>query len=217
MKALPSLYTSRLGPLNRRRYDQRPADAVLRDPCLTGWDRGEARTPSPDARSLALARLEAALFLADEPLTLRRLAEVAGLKEGTEARRLLAQLQDHLQSASSSFQIEEIAGGFQLLTGAVYQLWLARLRRPGHIARLTPALLETLTVVAYRQPLTRADVEAIRGVDCGEMLRLLMEYGLVRALGRQATLGRPQLYGTAKMFLQAMGLKSLEGLRPLEE
>jgi len=160
--------------------------------------------------------LEAALFSADEPLTIRRLTEVAGLKDATETRHRLAQLREHLKSSAAPFGIEEIAGGFQLLTGAAYLPWLGRLRRPGHAARLTPALMETLTVLAYKQPLTRADLDGIRGVDCGELLKSLVERGLVRTAGRQNSLGRPQLYGTSKHFLELFGFDTLGELSPLE-
>src|SRR5204862_3139685 len=102
--------------------------------------------------------------------------------------------------------------GFQLLTRSEFHPWLARLRRSSNELRLTPAARETLAIVAYRQPIMRADIEAIRGVQCGEILRLLMEKGLVRIAGRHDSLGRPVLYGTTKKFLQVFGLRSLRDL-----
>src|SRR5262249_14408476 len=102
--------------------------------------------------------------------------------------------------------------GYQLLTRAELHPWLARLRRGGGELKLTPALREALTIVAYRQPITRADVEGIRGVQSGEALRQLMEKGLVRLAGRDDSLGRPVLYATTKKFLQAFGLKGLRDL-----
>lgn len=171
----------------------------------------------PATRTASLARLEAALFLAEEPLTVRRLTEVASSKDATETRRLLTQLTEHLQSAGSAFHIEEIAGGFQFLTAAACHLWLSRLRPAGHMARLPPALLETLTVLAHKQPLTRADLDGVRGVDCGDQLRVLLERGLARTMGRQDSLGRPQLYGTSKLFLQVFGFKGLDELAPAGE
>src|SRR5207237_5142591 len=95
--------------------------------------------------------------------------------------------------------------------------WLGRLRRGAAEVRLSPAARETLAVVAYRQPVTRADVEAVRGVQCGEVLRQLMEKGLVRIAGRDDSLGRPVLYGTTKKFLQVFGLKSLRELPHAEQ
>jgi segregation and condensation protein B len=123
----------------------------------------------------------------------------------------LQQLYDRDQTA---FQVEELAGGYQLLTRAVFHPWLPRLRRSGVEVLLTPAARETLAIVAYRQPIARADVEAIRGVQSSEVLRQLMEKGLVRIAGRDDSLGRPHLYGTTRKFLQLFGLKSLKDLPP---
>jgi len=166
----------------------------------------------PLARSPRLALIEAALLLADEPLPPRKLAQVAGLQDGREARKLVLQLQALYQQEGSAFQVEELAGGFQLLTRAEFYPWLARQRRPGGDLKLTPAARETLAIIAYRQPIMRADIEAIRGVQCGEVVSLLMDRQLVRIAGRDDSLGRPILYGTTKRFLQWMGLKSLDDL-----
>src|SRR5439155_21671052 len=117
----------------------------------------------------------------------------------------------------AAFQVEELAGGFQLLTRAEYHRWLGGLRRAGAEVRLTGPARETLAIVAYRQPIMRADVEAIRGVHCGDTLRLLMERGLVRIAGRDDSLGRPVLYGTTKKFMQLFGLKSLKALPHAEQ
>ena len=128
----------------------------------------------------------------------------------------MARLQALYEQDGSAFQVEELAGGWQLLTKPEYHPWLSRLRRAGAEARLTPALRETLTIVAYRQPVTRADLDAVRGVQSGDMLRQLMERGLVRIAGRDDSLGRPQVYGTTKKFLQAFGFKTIRDLPPAE-
>jgi segregation and condensation protein B len=169
------------------------------------------------ARDARLALVEAALFAADEPLNARRLASVAALADGNEARRLVRKLQMLYDKDGTAFQVEEIAGGFQLLTRPEYHPWLLRLRRASNELRLSPAARETLAIVAYRQPIMRTDIEAIRGVQCGELLRLLMEKGLVRIAGRHDSLGRPVLYGTTKKFLQVFGLKSLQDLPQVEQ
>lgn len=168
-------------------------------------------------RDAPLALIEAALLAADEPLTLRRLGAAAGLLEGAEVRRLLQRLQAFYEQDRTAFQIEELAGGFQLLTRPEHHPWLARLRRAGNELRLSAAARETLAIVAYRQPITRADVEAIRGVQSADMLHQLMEKGLVRISGRDESLGRPVLYATTKKFLQAFGLRSLRDLPQAEE
>jgi segregation and condensation protein B len=162
-----------------------------------------------------LARLEAALFAADEPLPPRRLATAAGIENLAQLRELLDQLRALYDADGSAFQIEEVAGGFQLLSRPEYHAWLARLRKSTPETRLSGAARETLTIVAYRQPITRADVESIRGVQSGDVLRQLMERGLVRIAGRDTSLGRPVLYGTTKKFLQLYGLKSLRDLPPV--
>jgi len=174
--------------------------------------RAEAGPQGPGARDPLLAAVEAALFVADEPLAPRRLAQAARLADAAEARRLVRRLRELYEEGGSAFQVEEVAGGYQLLTRPEFHPWLARLRRAGNELRLSAAARETLAIVAYRQPIGRADVEAIRGVQCGELLRLLMEKGLVRIAGRDESLGRPVLYGTTKKFLQAFGLKSLRDL-----
>ena len=168
-------------------------------------------------REARLAWVEAALLAADEPLTLRRLAAAAGVADASEARRLVERLQALYEQDGTAFQVEELAGGFQLLTRAAYHPWLARLRRAGNEVRLTTAARETLAIVAYRQPITRADVEAIRGVQSGDMLHQLMEKGLVRITGREDSLGRPVLYGTTRKFLQLFGLRSLRDLPQAQE
>jgi segregation and condensation protein B len=156
--------------------------------------------------------VEAALVAADEPLTTRRLAAVAALEDASEARRLVRKLQSLYEQEGSAFQVEELAGGFQLLTRPQYHPWLARLKRSGLDLRLSSAARETLAIVAYRQPIMRADIETVRGVQCGDVLRMLMEKGLVRIAGRHDSLGRPVLYGTTKKFLRVFGLRSVKDL-----
>jgi segregation and condensation protein B len=204
-----------LGPLARPAAHRPPVDRRL--PLAYRLRPDEAAAPAGElARDPPLALIEAALLAADEPLTTRKLALAAGLPDGSAARRLVRKLQGLYDKDGTAFQVEEVAGGFQLLTRPEYQRWLAQLRRGGHELRLTAAARETLAVVAYRQPLTRADVEEVRGVRCTEMLHLLMEKGLVRITGRDDSLGRPVLYGTTRKFLQLFGLKSLKDLPQAE-
>ena len=159
-----------------------------------------------------LARTEAILFLAKEPLGSRKLSRYANLADGTEARTLVSQLNHHYRMWSAPFRVEVVAGGFQLRTRPEFSPWLTRLRHiPKPVGLSTPAI-ETLAVVAYRQPVPRAEVEAIRGVACGEILRQLMEHDLVRVGGRSEELGRPYLYVTTKSFLLRFGLKHIDDL-----
>ncbi len=159
-----------------------------------------------------LRRLEAVLFLANEPLTSRRLAQLASLADGTQARTLIGQLNQTYDAGARAFRVEEVAGGYQLRTRPEFSRWIRRMVGAPPEIRISGPSLETLAVVAYRQPVLRTEIEAIRGVQCGEILRQLMERGMVRIVGRSQELGRPFLYGTTRNFLQIFGLRSLDEL-----
>ncbi len=163
-------------------------------------------------RSEGLARLEAVLFLAREPLGTRRLAQLTGLADGTAARTLVRALNRLYDVEGCAFRAVEVAGGFQLMSRPRFAPWLRRLHAAQAEVRLSGPAMETLALVAYRQPVLRPEIEAIRGVQCGEILRQLMERDLVRIAGRSEELGRPFLYGTTRLFLQVFGLRHLEEL-----
>ncbi len=175
---------------------------------------GEPPTEIPDpwARDERAARLEAVLFLAREPINTRKLAQLAALADGTEARTLIRRLNRSYDESGSAFRAEELAGGFQLMSRPAFGPWLRRLAQSPVEIRLSAPAQETLAVVAYRQPVLRAEIEAIRGVDCGEILRQLMDRDLVRTAGRAHELGRPYWYATTKRFLQVFGLRHLDDL-----
>jgi len=158
------------------------------------------------------SRLEAVLFLAREPLSLRKLAQLANLTDGTEARTLLASLQARYDERQCAFQVAQVAGGYQLLSRREFATWLRGHSAGEHEIRLSAPALETLVVVAYRQPVLRTEVEAIRGVACGEILRQLLERDLLRIVDRSEELGRPLRYGTTKRFLEVFGLSNLDEL-----
>lgn len=177
------------------------------------------RSGEPISRPLSAAtnvsrrsRLEAVLLVAREPLALRKLAQLANLTDGTEVRTLIAELRARYDKRGCAFQVEQVAGGYQLLTRPKFAHWLRPLAGAEEEIRLSPPALETLAVVAYRQPVLRAEVEAVRGVGCGEILRLLMDRDLLRIVGRSEELGRPLWYGTTKRFLEAFGLSHLDEL-----
>jgi len=175
-------------------------------------DRDDESAKGPTARSERMARLEAALFLAREPMGSRKLADLAGLADGTEARTLVGKLNRMYDSEGCAFRAVEVAGGFQLMSRAKFVPWLRRLHASPVEVRLSAPAMETLAVVAYRQPVLRAEIEAVRGVQCGEILRQLMEREMVRIVGRSEELGRPFLYGTTKRFLEVFGMRHLEEL-----
>ena len=152
------------------------------------------------------------MLVASEPLPTRKLAQLAMLADGTEARKLLEELEESYRRRGAAIQIQQVAGGYRLYTRPELANWLSRFHRHEPGIRLSSPAMETLSVVAYRQPVLRAEVEAIRGVQCGEILRQLMEHDLLRIVGRSEELGRPFLYGTTSRFLEMFGLKNLEEL-----
>lgn len=185
----------------------------------TGERESEAgEVPAAD-QPLAL-RVEALLIATDKPLSDGRIAETLGLTDAgatKEVRAAIEALNEAYEEGGRSFRIEAVAGGRQILTRPAFGPVLARLHRSKQASRLTPAAMETLAIVAYRQPILRVDVEAIRGVSCGEVLRTLMERRLVKIVGRAEELGRPMLYGTTPEFLRVFGLSSLQDLPQAKE
>lgn len=198
----------------RRPYDVCLADIESDEIRHQGDGSADASEDEEDP-SLRRMRLEAVLLLAKTPLTTRKLAQMAHLADGTETRTLVRRLNQIYDEKGRSVRIEQVAGGFRMLTRAAYAPWLARLEHLPTAIRLSSPMMETLAVVAYRGPVSRADVEAIRGVACGELLRQLMERDLIRISGRSEELGRPYLYDTTKQFLQVFGLPSNDSLPPI--
>lgn len=160
--------------------------------------------------------VEALLFSSDQPLPGARLAQILGVGDAGDVRRYIEALNLRYEQVGASFCIEEIARGYQLLTRTAFHPWVAKLHKARADARLSAAALETLAVVAYRQPVMRADIEAIRGVAVGDMLVRLREMNLVRIVGRAEEIGRPLLYGTTNRFLEVFGLKALKDLPKLD-
>jgi len=160
-------------------------------------------------------RVEALLLATDRPLTESRLAELIGLTGKGSSKAIMAALEElnalYAQS-SRSFRAERLAGGWQLLTTPAYGPVLHRLHTDRQISRLSQPALESLAIISYRQPIMRAEIEAIRGVASGEVLRGLLERRLIKIVGRAEVLGRPMLYGTTNEFLKVFGLASLEDL-----
>ena len=160
--------------------------------------------------------IEALLFSADTPLSLGRLSEMAGGCTAGQVRKTIDELNEKYAAVGLAFRIEQIARGYQMMTLPCYQPWLQKLNKHRSQTRLSGAALEAISIVAYKQPIIRADVEAIRGVACGEVLNRLREMGLVKIVGRAEVVGRPLLYGTTKKFLDVFGLADLEDLPPME-
>lgn len=160
--------------------------------------------------------IESLLFVADNPLTIQRLGEVLEGVEQKDLRATLDELQAELESGRRGVRLVEVAGGYQLRTAKVNADWVKKLLG-GRPARMGRATLETLAIIAYRQPITRAEIEAIRGVDVDGVINTLLERSLIRAVARKDVPGRPFLYGTTPEFLQLFNLKDLTHLPTLKE
>lgn len=171
----------------------------------------------PDGPQVDPKRIvEAVLMAAESPLTPGKIASIVGSGSGRDAKKHIESLNADYDELSLSFRIEEVAGGFQILTRPEYNTWLTKLLRVRQETKLTPAAMETLAIIAYKQPCTRAEVEAIRGVAAGDMINRLREMNVVKIAGRAEDLGRPLLYGTTRRFLEVFGLPSLEDLPQVE-
>ena len=160
--------------------------------------------------------VESLLFVANGPVTLQRLEEVVEGASKEDIRSVLDELQRELDTQRRGVRLVEVAGGFQLRTAKV-NADLVKKFLGGRPARMSRPTLETLAIIAYRQPITKAEIEAIRGVDVDGVISTLLERGLIRAVARKDVPGRPFLYGTTPEFLQLFNLKDLSHLPTLKE
>ena len=155
--------------------------------------------------------IESMLFVSEDPLTIDRIKNVLAFADTKEIRNALKVLLDEYESRKGGFFLHEVAGGYQIRTRPEYTEWIKRLVKPNP-RRISKASLETLAIIAYKQPVIRSDIEHIRGVDCGGVIRMLLERKLVRVLGRKKIPGRPLIYATTKQFLETFDLKDLKDL-----
>ncbi|MBO4675251.1 MAG: SMC-Scp complex subunit ScpB, partial [Elusimicrobiaceae bacterium] len=176
-----------------------------------------------DAQTLELLQredlkqiVETLLFITDRPVKPSRLADVIENTDGRKIREIILTLKDEYAARGSAVQIVEIGGGFQMCTKPEYGRWVRRLYNEKMTTRLSNAALETLAIVAYKQPITRAEMEAIRGVDVAGPLEKLLDRGLVRVVGKKDTIGRPMVYGTTDEFLRTFGLNKISELPDLQ-
>lgn len=160
--------------------------------------------------------VESLLFVADGPQTLQRIGEVLDQADKQMLQGVLSELQVEYESQNSGVRLVEVAGGYQLRTAKTNADWVKKFLG-GRPARMGKATLETLAIVAYRQPITKAEIEAIRGVDVDGVITTLLERNLIRAVARKDVPGRPFLYGTTPEFLQLFNLKDLSHLPTLKE
>lgn len=162
-------------------------------------------------------QIEALLFASDTALPSRKIKEILELESEKMIRKSIAEINKNYESARSPLQIVEVAGGFQIVTRPEYASIIKKLYRSRAAGRLTQRALETLAIIAYRQPVTKTEIEAIRGVNSDAVMRTLIERNLITVNGRMKAPGNPLLYGTTKNFLEYFGLKSLKDLPKLKE
>lgn len=161
--------------------------------------------------------LEAALFSACRPVTAEELATLDAEASAADIRVALEQLREHYDFDQHGVELVELAGGYQILTRPAFAAALERAQFSVRTPKLSAATLETLAVIAYRQPVGRVEIEEIRGVSAGGVLRSLQERGLIEVVGRSEALGRPLLYGTTPLFLELLGMRDLADLPKAEE
>jgi len=206
----PNVDESADGPVVNEAADSaEPADGPV--------EAAEAEEAGGAEVQIDLASIEALLFSTRTPLTPGRVAELLEIESVKPIRRAVGELNKQYESAGRSFRIEQVAGGYQMLTLPQYAEVIRKHHQKDADAKLTKAAIETLAIIAYKQPILRADVENIRGVACGEQIRNLMEKRLVQIAGRAEEPGRPILYGTTKRFLEVFGLNTIKDLPTSEK
>lgn len=160
--------------------------------------------------------IEAMLFSSDRPLTLEQFKKALDNLETTQIRKVLESLSSDLEASGRGMRIVEVAGGFQMITASSFAPFLKKLYQQRRVEKLSKPALETLAMIAYKQPVTKTQVEALRGVNVDGVIKSLTDKGLVRIAGRRKAPGRPYVYSTTRTFLEYFGLKSLEELPKIE-
>lgn len=161
--------------------------------------------------------IEALLFSTQRPLSAKELKEITDADDIKAVNELLEEIKADYVRENKSFKVVEVAGGYQFNTDPIYARWLRKLYKIKQSDYLTRPGLETLSVIAYKQPVTKAEIEFIRGVNADGVVKSLMEKGLIRISGKKKVIGNPYLYSTTRLFLQYFGLNSLEDLPKLPE
>jgi segregation and condensation protein B len=194
-------------------------DAAQAEPAPAKAEKPKAEEPALSAKQAneLTLQVEAALLTTDRPISTAKLGELLGNVGVKNINTAADSLNEVYEKSGRSFRIEKVAGGLQVLTLPQYAGVLSELHKSRVQTRLSSAAMETLAIVAYRQPILRVEIENIRGVACGEVLRSLMERHMVKIVGRAEEIGRPMLYGTTKGFLEVFGLASLKDLPKVEK
>jgi len=196
--------------------DRPSAVETLTDASLLAEGEDTAQLKALEDRELE-AILEALLFVSAEPMPIERLMVVLGEVSKHEVKQALQALREEMDRQGRGVQLVELAGGYQIVTRKEYAPWIKRMAKIKAAPKLSRMALESLAIIAYRQPIVRSDIEQIRGVEVSTVLRTLLERKLIRMVGRKEVPGRPIMYGTTKLFLQQFGLSDLSQLPPLRE
>ncbi len=212
--------TAQLKALRRELESQMEQD--LRNVVLSGAkdlrDPSATSSPQDDVNPISPKRiLEALLFASGKPLMMNEIRKILTSASVKEVEAWIQELKEEYAREGRSFELIEIAGGYEIVTRKEYANWLARLELQKRIRQASRSALETLAILAYKQPVTRAEVEEIRGVDISGVLTTLLERGFVKITGKKEVPGRPFLYGTTEKFLEHFGLKSVQDLPPISE
>ena len=161
--------------------------------------------------------IEAVIFAADEPVSIDQLSRVMVGLDNEAIEQMIRELQKNYDEAGRSFQMVEVANGFQICTRDEYAPWIKSFYTTEISSRLSVSALEALAIIAYRQPVTRAEIEEIRGVNSDSVIRTLLERNLIKVLGRKQAPGKPMIYGTTREFLMHFGLRDLSELPSIDE
>jgi segregation and condensation protein B len=161
--------------------------------------------------------VEAMLFASEKPLVIDQLRKALNNLEGNEIRKILEELRTEYEQSNRGLRIVEVAGGFQMITAPDFAPFLKKLFKSRNTERLSKPALETLAIIAYKQPLTRVEIETLRNVNVDGVIKSLVDKNLIRITGRKKVAGRPFVYGTTRQFLEYFGLKSLDELPKMEE
>lgn len=192
------------------------ADEGQKEPPTRPSSKRRRRTPRVQSPAEAKAVLECLLFATTEPLGLRQIREAIHPMDMKALQALVVELQNEYDQRGCGLQIVELAGGYQMATRPRYANWLVNFQKKKRRSGLSVAMLETLAIIAYKQPIIRAEIDAIRGVDSSGVVHSLQETGLIEVVGQKQVPGRPNLYGTTNDFLKYFGLKSLSDMPSID-
>lgn len=201
--------------LEEKLEEQLPAEMLTDERTRVEVQRIDENLELPSDRAKQV--IEALLFASSKPVTPGEIRKVMKFLTPKQIEGLIAELKESYVRDGRSFEVLEIAGGYEIATKKEFAPWILKIELQKKAKQVTQSALETLSIMAYKQPITRAEIEELRGVDAGGVVNTLMERGLIKIVGKKEVPGRPFLYGTTEKFLEHFGLKSLQDLPNIEE